>query len=54
MLYKIKFIVLIIILSISNAFSNQTTFIGEFVQGGIIIGHNKFAKKIFSTTKNYN
>lgn len=51
MFYKIKYIVLIIILSISNAFSNQTTFIGEFVQGGIIIGHNKFAEKIIFDNK---
>ena len=46
MFFKINYILLIIFLSLSNAFSNQTTFIGEFVQGGIVIGQNKLAKKI--------
>lgn len=31
----------------TNAFSSDTEFFGKFVQGGVIIGKNKLAKKVF-------
>ena len=31
----------------TNALSSETEFFGEFVQGGVIIGQNKQAKKVF-------
>ena len=31
----------------TNALSSETEFFGEFVQGGVIIGQNKQAKKSF-------
>tara|TARA_X000000368_G_C23032860_1_gene713361 strand:+ start:1404 stop:2219 length:816 start_codon:yes stop_codon:yes gene_type:complete len=51
MFYKIRYTALIFLLSIPNAFSKQTIFIGEFVQGGIIIGQNKTAKKVLLNNK---
>ena len=44
-----KFISYFIILTISSSacFSSGTIFTGEFVQGGVIVGKNKLAKKVF-------
>lgn len=51
MFYK-KFIFFVIILfSASTTFSNETIFNGKFVQGGIVIGQNKLAKKVFFNKK---
>ena len=51
MFYK-KFIFFVIILfSASTIFSNETIFNGKFVQGGIVIGQNKLAKKVFFNKK---
>ena len=45
----VKFIsyFVIIIVSSSTCFSSGTIFTGEFVQGGVIVGKNKLAKKVF-------
>ena len=47
MLVKFISCFLIIIVSSSACFSSETIFTGDFVQGGIIIGKNKLAKKVF-------
>ena len=52
MFYKTILSFVIIILSTTVTFSNETIFNGNFVQGGIIIGQNKFAKKVFFDGKN--
>ena len=52
MFYKTIISFVIIILSTTVTFSNETIFNGNFVQGGIIIGQNKFAKKVLFDGKN--
>ena len=52
MFYKTIISFVIIIFSTTVTFSNETIFNGNFVQGGIIIGQNKFAKKVFFDGKN--
>jgi murein DD-endopeptidase MepM/ murein hydrolase activator NlpD len=47
MFYKTIISFVIIFFSTSISFSNDTTVNGKFVQGGIVIGQNKSAKKIF-------
>ncbi|MDB2461191.1 hypothetical protein N9W73_00085 [Gammaproteobacteria bacterium] len=47
MLVKFISYFLIIIVSSSACFSSETIFMGDFVQGGVIVGKNKLAKKVF-------
>ena len=46
MFYRTIISFVIILFSTSIAFSNETTFNGKFVQGGIVIGQNKHAKEV--------
>ena len=46
MFLKIIKYFLIVVLSISNSLAESTSFAGEFVQGGIIIGKNNLAGKV--------
>ena len=51
MFYKNIIYFVIILFLTSASFSNETTFNGKFVQGGIVIGKNKLAKKVFFNEK---
>ena len=51
MFYKKIISFVVILISTSFSFSNETTFNGKFVQGGIVIGQNKLAKKVFFNDK---
>ena len=52
MFYKTIAYILILLFGSSAAFSNETIFNGNFVQGGIVIGQNKLAKKVYLNEKN--
>ena len=52
MFYKYITLIIIILFGTSVAFSNETSFNGKFVQGGIVIGQNKFAKEVYFNDKN--
>tara|TARA_X000000368_G_C23032832_1_gene713344 strand:+ start:1404 stop:2219 length:816 start_codon:yes stop_codon:yes gene_type:complete len=51
MFYKTIAYILILLFGSSAAFSNETIFNGNFVQGGIVIGQNKLAKKVYLNEK---
>ncbi len=52
MFYKYITLIIIILFGTSVAFSDETSFNGKFVQGGIVIGQNKFAKEVYFNNKN--
>ncbi len=47
MFLKLIFFFLIPLVSSSISLSEETFFIGEFTQGGVIIGKNSMAEKFF-------